>query len=230
MKSPKSKKEDPPRAVVFDLDGVLVGSEALWDRARRAVVADAGGAWRDGATRDMLGMSSTEWSRYVHERLGVAAPPEEIVRRVLARLLDEYRRSLPLLPGAVTAVETLGSHWPLGLATSSNREVIDEVLALAGLGGRFAVTVTSEDVARGKPAPDVYLAATGALGVDPGTAVAIEDSTNGLKAAAAAGMRVIAVPNREFPPDPGALALAGAVVPTLESLTPDVVASVRPPG
>jgi len=215
-------------AVVFDLDGVLVASESVWDAARREVVARNGGRWQADATRAMMGMSSPEWSRYLHDQLGVPLEPERINELVVAALLDQYRRRLPLLPGAVAAVRRLADRWRLGLASSSNRPVIDAVLERAGIAGisdYFAVTVSGEEGAAGKPAPDIYLTATRRLGVDPGDAAAVEDSTNGLRAAAAAGMVVIASPNREYPPEPDALALAALVVESLDELTPDAIES-----
>jgi HAD superfamily hydrolase (TIGR01509 family) len=211
-------------AVVFDLDGVLVDSEHAWDAARRAVVAEAGGSWRPEATRAMMGMSSPEWSRYLRDELGTGLAPEEINDRVLARLLEGYQRELPLLPGAVEAVKRLGARWPLGLASSANRPVIDHVLAAAGVTQDFAVRVSGEEVARGKPAPDIYLAAASKLGVDPGAVAAIEDSTNGLRSAGAAGTVVIAIPNREFPPADDALSLADLVLESLEQLDPAALA------
>lgn len=214
-------------AVVFDLDGVLVESEGAWDTARRELVAAEGGTWREDASHAMLGMSAPEWSRYLREQLGVPLAPEEIDRRVVERVLEEYRSALPLLPGAVSAVRALAASWPLALASSSNRVVIDEALRLAGLQRDFAVTVSSEEVARGKPAPDVYLAAIGELGVPAARAVAIEDSANGLRSAAAAAMHVVAVPNREFPPARDALALAEVVLPSLEELTPATIRSLE---
>jgi HAD superfamily hydrolase (TIGR01509 family) len=216
-----------PLAVVFDLDGVIVDSEGAWDAARRALVEEQGGHWTADATRAMLGMSAPEWSRYVHDELGVDLEPDEIAERVVAEVLSGYRRSLPLLPGAVQAVRALAGRWPLGLASSSNRPVIDTVLSAAGIQGCFAATVSSEEVAAGKPAPDVYLAAASRLGVPPASAVAIEDSANGLRSAAAAGMCVIAVPNREFAPPPDALKLAALVLPSLEELTPETVAELQ---
>jgi len=158
-------------AVVFDLDGVLIESESVWDGARRAVVAETGGQWRDQATREMLGMSAPEWSRYVHDELDVPLEPDEINERVVDHVLDRYRRDLPLLPGAEEAVRRLAARWPLGLATSSNRPVIDAVLEAAGLTDCFAVTVSGDEVARGKPSPDVYLEATRRLGVEPADAL-----------------------------------------------------------
>ena len=216
-------------AVIFDLDGVLIDSESVWDAARRAVVADNGGSWTETATRAMQGMSSPEWSRYLHDELGVSLDPGEISRQVVERMLASYEREVPLLPGAVQAVRRLAERWPLGLASSSNRPVIDAVLESAGLTGCFSATVSGDEVAHGKPSPDVYLAAARKLGVEAGRAAAVEDSSNGLRAGAAAGMLVIAVPNREFPPADDALALASLVVESVGELTPELIedAAVR---
>jgi HAD superfamily hydrolase (TIGR01509 family) len=210
-------------AVIFDLDGVLVDSEGVWDEVRMRFVEENGGRWHEGAQRDMMGMSSVEWSHYVHDRLGVDMDPERISREVADGVVDTYREKLPLLPGAVEAVKALAAEWPLGLASSSNRHVIDLVLELASIADDFQVTVSSEEVGAGKPAPDVYLEAARRLGVDPPACVAIEDSTNGIRSAHAAGMAVIAVPNREFPPEPAALGLADATVESLTEVTPSLV-------
>jgi HAD superfamily hydrolase (TIGR01509 family) len=210
-------------AVVFDLDGVLVDTEEVWDQARRQLLAERGGRWHEEAQRAMMGMSSREWSRYMHEELGVHDPPEVISAEVVRRLEQLYREHLPLIPGAVEAVERLAAHWPLGVASSSNRPLIDLVLELSGLEPFFRVTVSSEEVARGKPAPDVYLEAARRLGCPPRCCAAIEDSENGIRSAAAAEMRVIAIPNRAFPPSPEALALADVVLSSLTELEPSVV-------
>ena len=207
-------------AVVFDLDGVLVDSEQLWDRARRELVEERGGVWHEDATRAMMGMSSREWSRYLHAELQVDLEPAEISAAVVAKLEQLYREQLPLLSGARAAVLALAQRWPLGLASSANREVIDLVLELAELEDLFAATVSSEEVPRGKPAPDVYLEAARRLGVAPTDCAAVEDSTNGLRAAAAAGMRIIALPNRAFPPAEDALQLADVVIGSLDELRP----------
>ena len=200
-------------AVVWDMDGVLVDSEERWDRARRDLVAETGGTWRDGATHAMLGMSSPEWSAYVRDELGVPLPAPEINTRVVEHLLAGYEAGLPLIPGAVEAVRRVAALGrPLGLASSSNREVIDLVLERAGLAELFSATVSSEEVPRGKPSPDVYLEALRRLEVAPEAATAVEDSSNGLRAAAAAGMRVVAIPHPAFPPAPDALALAHVVL------------------
>jgi HAD superfamily hydrolase (TIGR01509 family) len=211
-------------AVVFDLDGVLVDSEQVWDDARRELAAERGGIWTGDATRAMMGMSSLEWSRYMHDELGVDLEPAEISAAVVEKLERLYRRELPLLPGAREAVRALGERWPLGLASSSNREIIDLVLELSGLADAFAATVSSEEVARGKPAPDVYLEAARRLSVPASECAAVEDSTNGLRAAAAAGTTVIALPNPTFPPANDALRLADAVVHSLDELRPTLPA------
>jgi HAD superfamily hydrolase (TIGR01509 family) len=211
-------------AVIFDLDGVLVDSEAVWDEARRALVAERGGTWRDEATRAMMGMSSLEWSRYVREELGVAMEPEAISAAVVAELERRYRTRLPLIDGARDAVERLAADWPLGLASSSNREIIDLVLDESGLADRFAATVSSEEVGAGKPAPDVYLEAARRLGVEPQRSAAVEDSSNGLRSAATAGMKLIAIPHAAFPPDSDALALADVVLDSIAALDAATVA------
>ena len=205
-------------AVVFDLDGVLVDSEQVWDDARRELVAERGGDWTADATRAMRGMSSLEWSQYMHDELHVDLEPSEISTVVVEKLEQLYRRELPLLPGARETVHALGERWPLGLASSSNREIIDLVLELAGLADAFAVTVSSEEVARGKPAPDVYLEAARRLDVEAAECAAVEDSTNGLRSASAAGMYVIALPNPHFRPADDALQLASVVIDSLDEL------------
>jgi HAD superfamily hydrolase (TIGR01509 family) len=210
-------------AVVFDLDGVLVDSEQVWDKARKELAAERGGRWHEQASRDMMGMSSLEWSRYMHDVIGLEDPPEEISAEVVRRLEEIYRRELPLIGGAAEAVERLAARWPLGLASSSNRELIDLVLELSGLAPYFRVTVSSEEVARGKPAPDVYVEAARRLQVAPGSCAAIEDSENGIRSAKAAGMRVLALPNPQFPPAEDVLALADDVLDSIGELTPERV-------
>ena len=210
--------------VVFDLDGVLLASEEVWDEVRERFVRGRGGRYDGEVQRAMMGMSSPEWSRYLHEEAEVPDEPEAINREVVRRMAERYGSELPLIPGAVEAVERLAKRWPLGVASSSNRELIDLVLELSGLARLFRATVSSEEVARGKPAPDVYLEAAARLGVDAARAAAIEDSRSGILSARAAGMRVIAIPNRSFPPDPETLAQAGVVLASIDDLTPDVVA------
>lgn len=210
-----------PAAIVFDLDGVLVDSERVWDEVRQGLVADRGGRWPADATTAMQGMSTPEWAAYLGQL--VDGSPRELAEQVVAAMADRYREHVPLLPGAVDAVTALAGRWPLAVASSSPPELIRVVLAAAGVADRFRVTVSSEEVARGKPAPDVYLAAAERLGVDPAHCVAIEDSANGLRSAAAAGMTVVAVPNPHFPPPADALVLARVTVGTPAGLTPELV-------
>jgi HAD superfamily hydrolase (TIGR01509 family) len=210
-------------AVIFDLDGVLLDSESAWVQVKKEFTEESGGHWEERARVEMLGMSSTEWSQYMHDELGVPVPPETISSEVAERLVQQYRERLPLLPGAVGAVRSLSRQWPLGLASSSNRNVIDLALEQAGLAEDFVATVSSEEVDRGKPAPDVYLEAARRLQVDPDACAAIEDSTNGIRSAHAAEMAVIAVPNKDFPPEPDAVTLAALVLNSLEELEPERV-------
>ena len=216
-----------PDAVIFDLDGVLLDSEQSWNAAKEELVRETGGRWREDAPTAMMGMSSPEWAAYLRDELHVPLDPDAISEDVVRRMADGYRRELPLLPGAAESVGALSARWPLGLASSSNREVIELVLELAGFRDAFEAAVSSEEVARGKPAPDVYLAVAERLAADPAACVAIEDSSNGLRAAAAAEMAVIAVPNPHYPPEEDALALAAEVVAGVGEVTPDLVERVR---
>ena len=210
-------------AVVFDLDGVLLQSEEVWDAVRERYVREAGGRYDEEVQRAMMGMSAPEWSRYLHEEADVRQDPEDINRDVVERMLEAYRSELPLLPGAVEAVRRTAESFPLGLASSSNREVFEAVLDLAGIVDCFGATVSSEEVARGKPAPDVYLEAARRLGVEPERCTAVEDSHAGIRSAKSAGMRVVAIPNASYPPDDEALELADAVVGSLDELTVSVL-------
>ena len=205
--------------MVFDLDGVLVDSERLWDQARREVAIEHNGHWRADATAAMLGMSSVEWSEYMRDTLDVDLPAGQIVDLVVANLLEQYRRGLPLIPGAREAVQRIGRGWPLALASSAGRPVIDTVLAVAGLQHEFQATVASEEVSRGKPAPDVYLEAARRLGQPPVACAAVEDSANGIRSARAAGLHVVAIPNRDYPPPASVLAEAQLVIDGLADLT-----------
>jgi HAD superfamily hydrolase (TIGR01509 family) len=210
-------------AVIFDLDGLLLDSEQIWDDVRERLARERGGRWSDRAQADMMGMSSPEWSSYMHEVVGLAEPPEEINAEVVRRVASSYRDRLPVIDGAPEAVERLAERWPLALASSSNRELIELVLDESKLRDRFRVTVSSEEVARGKPAPDVFVEAAGRLAIAPERCAVIEDSRNGILAGRAAGMRVIAVPNPHFPPGEDVVGAADVVLGSIRELTPDVV-------
>ena len=214
-------------AVVFDLDGVLVDSEPVWEQVRRQVVAEHGGHWLAEAQRRLMGMSTSEWARYLSADLGVGLAPDRVATLVIERMAARYADHLPLMPGAVEAARRMAHRWPLGLASSSPRVLIDAVLDPAALRPLFAATLSTEEVARGKPAPDVYLAVAARLGVRTDRCVAVEDSSNGLRSADGAGMRVIAVPRPRYPPDPGALGLARLVLTSLADLTPAAIAALE---
>jgi HAD superfamily hydrolase (TIGR01509 family) len=208
-------------AVVFDLDGVIVDSEQVWDEVREAYARESGGSYPATATRDMMGMSSTEWSRYMAEQLRVPGTPEEINAAIVERMLERYGEAPPLIPGAVDAVRRIAGRWPLAIASSSNPELIEVILRVAGIATLFRAAVSSQEVARGKPAPDVYLEAARRIGVDAARCGAVEDSENGILSAKAAGMRVVAVPNPHFPPAADALQLADVVLASIGELRPE---------
>jgi HAD superfamily hydrolase (TIGR01509 family) len=213
-------------AIVFDMDGVLIDSEPVWERVRRKFVADHGGRWAEDAQDRMMGMSTAEWSAYMSEDFGLRLPPPQVAELVIAAMAAEYQAHLPLLPGAVEAVRSLSARWPLAVASSAPKSLIEAVLDASALRPAFAAAVSSEEVSRGKPAPDVYLEATRRLGVPPVASAAVEDSTNGLRSAAAAGLTVIAVPRPEYPPAEDAIKQARVVLGSLTSLTPEVVAAL----
>ena len=214
-------------AIVFDMDGVLIDSEPVWERVRRRFVADRGGRWAADAQDRLMGMSTAEWSAYLASEFEITGlTPQRVAEQVIAAMAAEYSQHLPLLPGAVDAVRTLAERWPLAVASSSPRSLIETVLATAGLESAFDAFVSSEEVPRGKPAPDVYLAAAERLSAAPAACAAVEDSSNGLRAAAAAGLTVIAIPRPEYPPAADALACARLVLPSLNVLTADTIAGL----
>ena len=214
-------------AVVFDLDGVLVDSEPVWEQVRRQVVAEHGGHWAPDAQQRLMGMSTGEWARYLGEDLGVGLPPGQIAALVIERMAARYTEHLPLMPGAVEAVRRLAARWPLGLASSSPSALIETVLDAASLRSSFQATMSTEQVSRGKPAPDIYLAVTGQLGRQPERCAAVEDSSNGLRSAAAAGLHVIAIPHPKYPPAPDALEKASVVLTSLTELTPATITALE---
>jgi HAD superfamily hydrolase (TIGR01509 family) len=216
-------------AVVFDLDGVLLDSEPVWETVRRSYVLAHGGRWSDEIQSNSMGMSTAEWARYLSEQLPGDVSPDDVASEVIACMHDEYTRQLPMIEGARDVVTQLSDKWPLGLASSSPRALIDDVLALAALADSFAAVVSADEVARGKPAPDVYVAVCERLGVRPTDCVAVEDSSNGLRAAHAAGAYVVAVPNQAFPPAHDAVAHASLVLDDIRELTVDAISRLGAP-
>jgi beta-phosphoglucomutase-like phosphatase (HAD superfamily) len=217
------------RAVIFDLDGVLIDSEPLWEQVRRELVSEHGGHWTDEAQRRLMGMSTQEWSRYLSEDLGVGLPPQEVASVVIGRMATSYASHLPLMPGAAEAVRRMAGHWPLGLASSSPAALVEAVLDSAELQPFFRVTMSTEQVEHGKPSPDVYMAVAAELDVSTDQCVAVEDSSNGLRSASAAGMRTVAIPRPCYPPAADALALAEVVLPDLGGLTPELLTTLSQP-
>ena len=213
-------------AIIFDMDGIIIDSEETWQRARLAVVAEYGGTYHDGVAEAVMGMSPREWSRYLRENLGVPLDEATIMREVMTRLAHEYRATRPFFPGAIDTVKTLAQQWPIGLASASARELIDLVVELAGLGETFTVTLSTSEAGRGKPAPDVYLEAARRLEIDPRHGIAIEDSSNGIQSASAAGLKVVGIPTPAFPVARDALAKLTSHLRSIRELTPELVAGV----
>ncbi len=213
-------------AIIFDMDGIIIDSEETWQRARLAVVAEYGGTYHDGVAEDVMGMSPGEWSRYMRENIGVPLEDDRIRAEVMTTLERQYRATRPFFPGAVETVKALAKRWPVGLASASARELIDLVAELGGLGDTFSVTLSTSEAGRGKPSPDVYLEAARRLGIDPAHGIAVEDSSNGIRSANAAGLKVVGIPTPAFPLAPDALAMLDIRLSGIRELTPDVVATL----
>jgi HAD superfamily hydrolase (TIGR01509 family) len=206
-------------AVAFDLDGVLIDSEPVWERVRHGLVDERGGRWPADAQTRLMGMSTPEWARYLSEELGVGLPPDRVAAMVIERMIACYAEQLPLMPGADSALGRLAARWRLALASSSPRRLIDSVLTAAGWEALFEVTMSTDEVGRGKPAPDIYVEVAGRLGLPASACAAVEDSSNGLRSAASAGLLVIAIPRPQYPAAPDALAHAALVLRSLSDLT-----------
>lgn len=210
-------------AVVFDMDGILFDTEHLWHEIRHNVAHENGGHWDEDDQRAVMGMNSLQWAAYMHDRCEVRLEPEAIFAEVVGRLRVHYRDDPPEYPGAREAVRALADRFKLGVASSSPLELIETAVQAVGLTPFFATLISSDLVARGKPEPDVYLAACAGLDVAPSSAAAVEDSTNGIRAAVAAGLTVIAIPNAAFPPAREAVGLARRTLASISELTVEVV-------
>ncbi|MFR9731726.1 HAD family hydrolase [Saccharopolyspora sp. MS10] len=218
------------RAVVFDMDGVLVESEHLWERMWARFAAARGATWTLEQTRQVQGMSAPEWAAFLAAFSGAAesvADTERLVVDDMIAALDAGE--IELLPGAERMVEEVSARAPIALASSAPRRVIDAVLDRHALTSGFSATVSSAEVPHGKPSPDVYLAAARELGPAPADCLAVEDSGNGLRAAAAAGMTVLAIPNRDYPPAASALAVASFVARDLDEVRVRLLESLTTP-
>jgi HAD superfamily hydrolase (TIGR01509 family) len=221
-------------AVIFDLDGVLVDSEIWWDEARASFAEEHGRRWTVDDRVAVMGANSPTWSRIMRDRLDLTLSPREIEAAIVAAMLDRYRTlGPPVIDGAVEAVRRIARELPVAVASSAHPAVIDAALRATGLDGVFRAIASSDEVDHGKPAPDVYLLAASRLGVAPGRTLVVEDSLNGVRAARAAGMTVVLVPNRSIPPAEGAVELADATLDRLADLEPAAVSrrdqARRPP-
>lgn len=215
------------QALIFDMDGTLTDSESWWDEVRRGLATEDGVPWPATATTDMMGMSTPEWSAYLVETVGIKGTAEDAARRTIDAMADRYHHAgVPLLPGAAEAVARMAQLLPLGLASSSPRRLIDAVCAEMDWDAVLVATVSTEEVERGKPAPDGFLRCCELMGVDAAQSAAVEDSTNGLISALAAGMCTIAVPPRFHPPSAEVLNRADAVIDTLDELTVELLAQL----
>jgi len=211
------------KALLFDLDGVLIDSEPVWERVRRAFVHRHGAEWSADVQRSMMGVSTDVWSSALSELIGGEPGPDKVARLVIDEMASEYRRRLPMIDGAAEVVRRLARSYPLGIASGSPRSLIELVLELSGLAACFQAVLSSDEISRGKPAPDPYLELASRLGIEPADCAAIEDSSNGLRSALAAGAVVVAIPPRANIPDPDLLALAAAVLDDIGQLTPELL-------
>ena len=204
---------------------MLVDSEIWWDQVRQRFAADHGRDWDDADRAAVMGANSRAWSRTMRERLDLDMPDADIEKAVVDAVVERYRaEGPPLIDGAVEAVRRIAAQLPVAVASSAHPAVIEVALESLGLTDAFHAVVSSDEVERGKPAPDVYLEAARRLGVAPASSLVVEDSLNGVKAAKAAGMKVALVPNESIPPAPGAVELADIVVSTLAKLDPGAIA------
>jgi sugar-phosphatase len=192
------------RAIIFDMDGVLIDSEPLWRRAEREVFAEQGLILSDDDCKQTMGLRTDELVAYWYRHHRWLARSQAVVAKAIdARVAELIANHGAPLPGAVAAVGVArDSGLPVGLASSSSLDLIELVVRALGLEGCFAVACSGVDEERGKPDPAVYFTAAHRLGVSPTDCVAIEDSVRGVEAAAAAGMRVVAVPTADHFDDP----------------------------
>jgi len=217
----------PIDSIIFDLDGVILDTEEEWNRVRREFAAEHGGHWDENDQPAVMGANSMQWAEYMRSEVGVDLSPDDIYEGVVEALKTRYAQRLPLIDGAREVIVGLAPSFKLGVASSSPIELIEHALELGGLRKYFGAVVSSDQVPTGKPAPDVYLEACTRLGTIPARAAAVEDSSNGLRAAHAAGLAVIAVPNQAFPPSAEALSLADMVLGSIGELTGDIVLSIE---
>lgn len=210
-------------AVMFDMDGLLVDSEPVWDEARSMMARSVGKSWNRADHKAVMGVSTEEWVDYMIRRLDLNLPPQTVETEIIAQMVALYERRIPFFKGASKAVALAADAFPTGLASGSPRRLIDTVTRHPALKDKFKAILSADQTGRGKPAPDVYLAAAAALAVAPEVCVCLEDSGNGILAGKSAGMRVIAIPDPRFPPSTEKLAQADVI---LESLSQFSLATI----
>jgi HAD superfamily hydrolase (TIGR01509 family) len=210
-------------AIIFDMDGLLVDSEPVWDRARKSMADEAGKDWNKEDHKAVMGVSTDEWVAYMIRRLELTLSPQEVQAQVIERMVEMYQAGIPYFPGAVEAVHLAAQHFPTALASGSHRTLIDTVTADAAMQGQFQVILSADEVGAGKPAPDVYLETARRLGVPPEKCVCLEDSGNGILAGVRAGMKVIAVPDSRFAPKQDILDQAHLLLPSLTPFSLDLI-------
>ena len=190
---------DVPRfdAVLFDMDGVLVDSEHRWNDVRAAYASAHHRPWGPDDQRAVMGANSSQWARIMRDRLGLADEPvDRLQDAIVAGVVDRFARGeVEVMPGAREAVRRIAARWPVAIASSSHRSVIEAAVDQLGLDGVFGAVVSSDEVAHGKPEPDVYELAASRLGVSAERCLVVEDSTNGVLAGKAAGAYVVLIPN-----------------------------------
>ncbi|MEM7128409.1 MAG: HAD family phosphatase [Chloroflexota bacterium] len=201
--------------VIFDMDGLLVDSEPVWDRARAALAAQYGKPWTTKDHHNVMGVSTAEWTTYMIEHFGATMPPKEMQKLVIDQMVSMYNEKIPFFPGAVELVQSVAAKYPTGLASGSPRQLIDIVTGYSGFDGCFQVILSADEIGKGKPAPDVYLATAERMGIDPKKCACLEDSGFGILSGKAAGMMVIAVPDERFPPADELVAQADIVLGSL---------------
>jgi HAD superfamily hydrolase (TIGR01509 family) len=210
-------------AVIFDMDGLLVDSEPVWDKARSSMAAEAGKEWNQDDHKAVMGVNTEEWAAYMIQRLELTISPQEVQAEIVQRMLEMYRQRVPYLPGAVEAVTLAAQNYPTALASGSHRSLIDAVTNDAQMRGKFQVIQSADEVGVGKPAPDVYLQTARRLGFSPETCLCLEDSGNGILAGLRAGMKVIAVPDPRFAPKQEILDQAHLVLDSLTAFSLDTI-------
>lgn len=217
----------PIEAVIFDMDGVLVDSEVYWHLSREEFARSRGKVWTDADQRVAMGRSTVGWAQVMKERLQLTEPVEDIIAEMKQRVMAHYDERLPLREGAIEAVKLSAASFKCALASGSPTDIIQHVMELSGLDRVFQTIVYGDDFPNGKPAPDIYIAATERLGVRAENAVGVEDSSNGIRSLKAAGMRIVAAPSPGFPLSPDILAMCDAHILSLTEFTLPLIRSMN---